>query len=255
MTSPMLPPSKRRRLQQSSESLAKPFKSPLRSLTANKPPAESHISSEAEPSTQSTTSKIPHHPPRPTTSADVSDVGVNLSAPSTSVSPRRQSRPDNNLTTINLQKEVSRLTRELDTIQQAEKIEASGKDDELQVLVDKWKMASRELAEEAFRTAKDRVNRMGGVGAWRQSIQKRPNGWDDDEAEIQSEDLTDEQREAFEIAREEMLAENAKYGSIASSDKTADREDESFTMDMMLESINIDPRLIGYDKVNQRWED
>jgi Swi5-dependent recombination DNA repair protein 1 len=31
-------------------------------------------------------------------------------------------------------------------------------------------------------------------------------------------------------------------------------EQQSFTMDMMLKTLNIDIKLIGYDKEGQRWE-
>lgn len=40
-------------------------------------------------------------------------------------------------------------------------------------LIAKWKAASREAAEEVFGDVRDRVNRMGGVGAWRAEGRRR----------------------------------------------------------------------------------
>lgn len=40
-------------------------------------------------------------------------------------------------------------------------------------LIAKWKGASREAAEEVFGDVRDRVNRMGGVGAWRAEGRRR----------------------------------------------------------------------------------
>jgi len=47
-------------------------------------------------------------------------------------------------------------------------------------LITKWKGASREAAEEVFGDVRDRVNRMGGVGAWRAEGMRREEwrgGW------------------------------------------------------------------------------
>jgi hypothetical protein len=75
------------------------------------------------------------------------------------------------------------LRQDLDTVEQALKIEQAGQDTELEALIAKWKTVSREAAEELFAGARDRVNRMGGVRAWKERIrnsQKARNAWDSD---------------------------------------------------------------------------
>ena len=226
MTSPIVPPAKRRRLLQSSQSLAKPFKSPLRPSTAVKPLTQPTSTDENQ--RESTAVGNPHVPSvsQPHTSQAATYPEGKFEAPTsiTSTSPR-QLRPVNNVTSVQEQNEASKLASDLDTIRQAEKIEASGKNDELQALIDKWRAASRELAEEAFRAARDRVNRMGGVGAWRAS-KRRPSGWDEQDEEGHLERLTDEQREAFEIAKEELMADTAKYGTTTSDNRSEEEDDE-----------------------------
>lgn len=76
-----------------------------------------------------------------------------------------------------------------------------------------------------FRGAKDRVNRMGGVGAWRERSRKqKPGGWDDEDGsrDVNLEKLTQEQREQLEMQREELEAERKRYGE---SDERARKED------------------------------
>src|ERR1700733_4840087 len=64
--------------------------------------------------------------------------------------------------------QLSKLRQALDTAQQALKIQSSNTDVELELVIGKWQRISREAAEELFVDAKDRVNRMGGVGVWRE---------------------------------------------------------------------------------------
>ena len=92
---------------------------------------------------------------------------------------------------------------------------------------------SREAAEELFRSAKDRVNRMGGVGAWRERNNNKPQGWAEDEEEtINEDDLTDEQKvlmeeqkDLIEEQKEAMEAEMKKYGP-AKTELVVERDDE-----------------------------
>lgn len=150
--------------------------------------------------------------------------------------------------------QLSKLRQSLDTVRQALKIESSDQDAELEVLINKWKHASRDAAEEVFRGAKDRVNKMGGVGAWRERSQKKPDGWNDDEP-VGDDELTKDQKEQREIQREEMQAEIDKYGLGKEPEKLEEKDDESFTMDMMLKQLNIELDVVGYDKEAQRWVD
>lgn len=73
--------------------------------------------------------------------------------------------------------QLSALRSTLDTHTQALKIESSSRDAELSRLVEVWRSASRAAAEELYGGVRDRVNRMGGVGAWRERERDRSKGW------------------------------------------------------------------------------
>lgn len=153
--------------------------------------------------------------------------------------------------------QLSQLRTALDTSQQAVKITNSNTDAELENLISKWKTASREAAEELFRGARDRVNKMGGVGAWRERTKKQSRGgWGDEDAEKErNEDggeFTEAQKEARAIMLEDMKAEMEKYGE-KKEEVEEEKDDESFTIDMMLKQLNVELDVIGYDKANQRW--
>jgi Swi5-dependent recombination DNA repair protein 1 len=73
---------------------------------------------------------------------------------------------------------------------QAQTLATSTKDDDLVVLIDKWRTASRAAAEELFGSTRDRVNRMGGVGAWKErekESKERQMQWDKEEMEAERE--------------------------------------------------------------------
>lgn len=72
------------------------------------------------------------------------------------------------------------LKQDLDTARQALKIEEKKKGEELEGLIGKWKGAGRLAAEELYVGARQRVDRMGGVGAWRERERegkKRREDW------------------------------------------------------------------------------
>lgn len=78
-----------------------------------------------------------------------------------------------------LQSRLSVLRSELDTARQALRIESSAKDEELEALIRKWRSVSQDAAEEVFAGARERVFRMGGVGAWRERMRRGREKWDD----------------------------------------------------------------------------
>lgn len=89
----------------------------------------------------------------------------------------------------------------------------STRDTELESLIAKWKLASREAAEEVFQGAQERVNRMGGVDAWREQSRKDAKSWGDDEREGSMGQLSEEQREVRQIQMDDLEAERKKYGT------------------------------------------
>jgi len=211
---------KRRRLNDPSSALSKPFKSPLRAV----PKASDASLSDPKPIEDSVRHK-PEHKSQLTASPS-KDTNTTPPAPLLPKTPVRgapnaslRSSPTKDPTVLALQKQHSQLLRTLselrsalDTAQQALKIESSNTDDELDVLIAKWRFASREAAEEVFRGAKDRVNRMGGVGAWREKSRQKPFAWDEDDRagqnpDIDEDDLNDEQKDELARRKEELAEE------------------------------------------------
>ena len=98
--------------------------------------------------------------------------------------------------------------------------------------------------------------KMGGVGAWRERTwQRSQEGWGDDREGEQNEDgseLTADQREARELMQEEMKADMNRYGG-EREEITGEKDDEGFTMDMMLKQLNVPLEVIGYEKESQKW--
>ncbi|EGC44279.1 DNA repair protein Dds20/Mei5 [Histoplasma capsulatum var. duboisii H88] len=270
---------KRRRLDQATSTLSKPFKSPLckqvkttsaeygvekpDSLIKLEAPIKAAAAHTTTPSNTQTTQSIANSPctpsaviKRPTTippTAPPASTSTISSTPSPSASPEL----------VTLQKQHSALTtrlaklrRELDLATQALKLEESGQDAELEILIAKWKRVSREAAEELFVGAEERVKRMGGVTGWRENMRKaqeRRAGWDYDDQNVGS-DVEEAERGRAEIEGEIEVQEgtsasrNGNRGRNGESD-----EDESFTMDMMLKSLNIELDIIGFDADTQQW--
>lgn len=102
------------------------------------------------------------------------------------------------------------LRSELQILTQAHALATSTKDEDLQVLIDRWRTASRAAAEELFGSTRDRVNRMGGVGAWKareKEAKERTMRWDIEERQAE--------REKMEEAREEGRLEDEVYDRYA----------------------------------------
>ena len=215
----MQPAKRRRIINDAASSVHKPFKSPLR---ANKVPSSDsacnkpHREQDDIPALQSKTS--PASSPKSNKSLqDTSQSSPVRKLPLCHTSPRRHSKidPDH----LQLQKQhtalllqLSKLRQDLDTVQQALKIETADQDKELEQLTSRWRTAAREAAEELFRGAKDKVNKMGGVGAWRERTRKKSQGWYNDEQEEPDLDrMTDEQREQYEEQKDAFKLEKEKY--------------------------------------------
>jgi Swi5-dependent recombination DNA repair protein 1 len=135
-----------------------------------------------------------------------------------------QSAPIEPLTLVAIQttqKEIRRLEslsikqkQDIDTLTQALSILTSTKSAELEKLAEKWRSASRLAAEEVFASARDKVNRMGGVGAWREREKERAGfaqQWDQEPMREKGDDGSDddeekcEEREGMEYERDERI--------------------------------------------------
>jgi Swi5-dependent recombination DNA repair protein 1 len=230
-------PTKRRRIDGSASSLSKPFKSPLRVEVKSKTRQDgyadqsSHLSTSApgpvDNKVSETAATVSRLPPRPSFSSRPIRT-----LPSPSVSSPRAAAKDGQSVPLQKQhtallRQVSTARQSLDTAQQALKICSSKQDAELEDLIAKWRRISREAAEELFRDARNRVNRMGGVRVWREKSRRRWPEWDTpDDGDL--EELTEEQREQIEIQREEMRAEMEKYGGGKQQEDTVESGEEVF---------------------------
>ncbi len=251
-------PTKRRKLDQPQLFQNKPFRSPLRSVAQQQAPAsiaqpaklaDDATKPEFAPSLSATTTqKIPNDP--------VPSDYSNLASPE---DLQRQ------LTTLSIR--LTQLRQSLESAEQALEIEASGQDAEVEKLITKWRSIAQEAADELFVGAKERVDGMGGVVAWRHRVQEDSQSWTDasekenmaqqntsDPEELKADEdgrIIDEQEESEADQDDE---ESVSQGLLLSSPvRTNVAFLQSFTMEMMLHSMHIDLQAIGFDKQLERW--
>lgn len=100
-------------------------------------------------------------------------------------------------------------------LSQANRLATTTEDENLLRLIDTWRMASRAAAEELFAGTRDRVNRMGGVGAWRDR-EKEQKEWrrkQDVEAMEAERERREAEREGEDNQEDERYLEGADdYG-------------------------------------------
>lgn len=217
-----LPPPKRRRLDAAS-TLSKPFKTPLRKPTATGASASPQHSPQTPETTRASNDEAHLTVVRPVSKTS---KGSFSSSPSTSpISHLRQpiptrsvlSTPTRDPEALNLQRQqrtlrarLASLRAELDTANQALRIESSTKDSELEALVIKWRHASQEAAVEVFEGAQERVKRMGGMAAWRECSKRDTSRWDlenenharEDEGEGEEQPVYSEDKDETQNAEE-----------------------------------------------------
>ncbi|MCJ1271950.1 hypothetical protein MMC22_011855 [Lobaria immixta] len=287
------PASKRRRLNAASSKLSQPFKSPFK--TPLKPsstdPAtnssSNHSPSPLNPANPTATS----NPVYPTTTTTVPPLprSDHLVIARPSGTPRARgiiAPPSPEL--ARLQKRHTALLgalasarASLETHAQALKLETSSTDLELQGLIAKWNGVSREAAEQVLAVVAARVEGMGGVKGWRQKEREKREGflgggggwgWSEEGVgrNVEDEGGGDERddRETEENERKKSLEEEDDNEEVLSlhphspiqnhpstDPKPFKKKTKTFTMSMMLRSLNIDFQLIGYDPEAQKWID
>lgn len=204
MRSDSSPPKKRRRTDPPA-ALSKPFRSPFRTplkKSGNCLQATPTLSSQS-PSDHTAT---PNIPPSTTPSAapskrrSLTRVHHNGSIPSPCSSPAASPR----LTQLQKQhtallNQLSSLRASLETTSQALEIEASTADARLEALIQKWKTASRDAAEEVYTISKDRVDGAGGMKALKKQERemRQSREWEGDERKICAGDdaVTEDEKE------------------------------------------------------------
>ena len=257
------PPLKRRRIVQSSPGLSKPFKSPLKKPLQPKQPNQL-----TTPTTDPVQAKP--HPLKEASDAYSSPdhkISNSASKPLTPASPLNDSPHKSYQTQLStLQKQhtalltrLSAVRSKLETSTQALQIERSPRDAQLQDLIIIWRSASRAAAEEVFKGAKDRVNRMGGVKGLKDRERERKErdrenawGWDGDAGDGGGEG---EEAKEGALGREEWEVEERNENEEGQEEEDDVDEDGGYTMDMMLKSLNVELGVIGFDKDAQRWID
>jgi Swi5-dependent recombination DNA repair protein 1 len=195
--------SKRRRLENATSTLAKPFKSPLRRPVQAKEKADDKSSATASP--RSTTNEKDEANTPGSTSTPLPSK---TTTPTTTPGPTFQTRKRKTTTGTNtitstrkspilldpelsalqrhhhtLESRLSTLRADLDNAKQALRIESSNRDTELESLIAKWRAISQDAAEEVFVGTQGRVARMGGMGAWREQMRSQQEKWEREEME------------------------------------------------------------------------
>jgi len=167
-----------------------------------------------------------------------------------------------------LSRAIASCRQDIDTLRQATSIIQKDSDDTLEELVIKWRAAARQAAEEVFASSRDRVNRMGGVGAWKERETERMGFWanwdskdgraeEAEEYDENGEELDEIEKEERKRIRREMreaMDEESYEPPVAEKSVVSDvNEGDTFTMDMMLNALGISLGLIGWDKERQTW--
>ncbi|KAL6252835.1 hypothetical protein RBB50_000554 [Rhinocladiella similis] len=245
-------PAKRRRLDQSATSLTKPFRSPLRRLPSN----HSHKGDISSPETRL----------HEATNKSSSSVPVSHDSDRTSASPvvSESTHPDRNIDPgldhkrsqkqhVALSLQLRKLSQSLDLAQQVLHIETSQQDVQLRSLISKWKKVAREVAEQLFDEAKERIHEMGGFKAWQARLQEDARLWHDNHrtsCQSRQPRVDDEDRSS-----ESATADMERQATAEISREHEDTNPRFFTMETMLREMNIDLKLIGYDKQSEGWVD
>lgn len=160
------PEAKRRRLNQATKTLHKPFKSPFRapmkSLPSSGPPSSDPLDIGISTGSSAYTTPTPREPARRIANE------MKPPQPFPSHSTHIRVLPRNPASKPSIAREIMQIRNDIQILTQAHTLATSSKDEDLMVLIDRWRTASRAAAEELFASTRDRVNRMGGVSAWRE---------------------------------------------------------------------------------------
>jgi len=171
------PLAKRRKL-----GVHKPFVSPLKRRIDHpaRPTSSNGIFKKPAPPASAlnkTTNFTSHNPSTPTPSRTRSSLASSSTNPHPAPTPNHtfisplSTSPSSSTTALH--QNLLTLRSQLDTLQQTHRILSQDKATELSSLRDKWRTVTRLAAEELYANVKERVNRMGGVSAWREGEMQR----------------------------------------------------------------------------------
>ncbi|CAI7596381.1 unnamed protein product [Penicillium palitans] len=251
--------SSKRRRTDAATALSKPFKSPLRR------PAPTNTDDTPSKPVAPRTTEDTEVPATPTIPVEPNSISNSPNPTTTPVPPKRkrvlqlfpqfpsQSFQTSDPEILELQKQhreikskVDALINELEIATQALNLETNPRYIEIPTLITKWRLASQDAADEVFVGAKERVNSMGGIAAWKERSKRDATRWDFDE-ENRAREHVDEEEDAEKYGDEDSSSHPSNKNNAEES------QDEEFTMEFMLKSLHVDPKLIGYDTKAQKW--
>lgn len=131
------------------------------------------------------------------------------------------------------------MRSDIQILSQALALVTSQKDEDLARLVDAWRTASRAAAEELFAKTRDRVNRMGGVGALKEKEKEQKEfrqKWDREEMEAERERMRGEDRDE---QRDEYTYDNRDDAIPAGDGESQDESMSGIDDDVGLDSLEI----------------
>ncbi|KAJ5465874.1 hypothetical protein N7530_009661 [Penicillium desertorum] len=253
-------PSSKRRRTDAATALSKPFKSPLRRPA---PKNTDDTSSESVAPRTPEDTQVPSSVTKPK-SNPVSDPPDQTTTP-VPPKPKRMLQmfspfpPESWKTTdpeiLEVQKQyreikskVDALITELEIATQAHNLETNPRYIEIPTLITKWRLASQDAADEVFVGAKERFNRMGGMAAWKERSKRDATRWEFDEENYEREHIDEYEGDADNYG-----AENPSDRPLTKDNGEEGSQDEEFTMEFMLKTLHVDPKLIGYDTKAQKW--
>ncbi|KAJ5789087.1 uncharacterized protein N7518_006098 [Penicillium psychrosexuale] len=250
-------PSIKRRRIDAATALSKPFKSPLRRPAPtkiddmpSKPVALEDTQILATP-TLTVESNSTSNPPDPATTPVPPKrkrvVRISSSFPLQSFQSTGPEILELQKQHREIQSKVDALITKLEAANQAHNLETNPRYIEIPTLITKWRLASQDAADEVFVGAKERFDGMGGMAAWKERSKRDTTRW---------EEFDGENREREHVDEDEGDADN--YGAEDSSGRPPkndeeESQDQEFTMEFMLKSLHVEPKLIGYDTKAQRW--
>lgn len=254
---------KRRRAENAASTLSKPFRSPLRrpmqnnaTTTPKKEEGEedngdsletlSQRSTTEEKNEKHTTPTSSTTSPHPTISQirkrKTIDTSTTPTKKKTSLSSADPVIADLQKQQRALQSRLASLQSDLDTAQQALRIESSNRHTELKALIAKWRGVSQDAAEEVFAGAQERVTRMGGMAAWKEQKKSRDARWEEEEMaswfgspEVEGNDLDENE---LVTQKEEMMH---RLGEIKKENGAGSKEEEKIEENEVGSSILLIP--------------
>jgi Swi5-dependent recombination DNA repair protein 1 len=161
------PAAKKRRIEAASSTLSKPFRSPFKSPLKAAPSSPSSTNTTNDPSPSPILSEKPPNLSPAIPARRIQSVQKKYPSPSASITSQLNTDPEIAAllrTQRELEKQLREVRENLETAEQARKIEMESRktgeiDGDLIALIEKWRAASRQAAEELFGKVRDRVNR------------------------------------------------------------------------------------------------